>query len=93
MLAMIYAVFLTASRGGAIALVVAALVCLWQLGVKGRRSYLLLLVPAAVIAIWLASGNALRQRFEQTNISSSTSQPDTEASGSAQQRKELLLKA
>ena len=93
MLAMIYAVILTASRGGAIALVVAALVCLWQLGVKGRRSYLLLLVPAAVIAIWLASGNALRQRLEQTAISSSTSQPGTEASGSAEQRKELLLRS
>ena len=60
---------------------------------KGRRSYLLLLVPAAVIAIWLASGNALRQRFEQTDIGSSTSQPDTEASGSAEQRKELLLRS
>src|ERR1700730_9505400 len=34
-LAMIYAVFLTASRGGAIALLVAGLVCLWQLAVKG----------------------------------------------------------
>jgi len=51
MLAMSYAVFLTASRGGSIALVVGAMVCLWQLGVKGRRFYLLLLVPAAMIAV------------------------------------------
>jgi putative inorganic carbon (HCO3(-)) transporter len=93
MLTMIYAVFLTVSRGGAIALVVAALVCLWQLGVKGRRFYLLLLVPAAVIVFWLFGGNALRERFDQTNIDSTTNNNSTEASESAQQRKELLIQS
>jgi len=93
MLAMVYAVFLTASRGGAIALVVVALVCLWQLGVKSRRFYLLLLVPVAMIVILLYGGNSLRERFEQTTIDSEPNYHSTSASMSAQQRKELLFKS
>lgn len=93
MLAMIYAVFLTASRGGAIALLVIALVCFWQLGVKSRRFYLLLIVPIAVIAIWQYSGNSLRDRFEQTSVSPETNDRGTEAYVSAQQRKELLFQS
>jgi putative inorganic carbon (hco3(-)) transporter len=92
-LGMIYAVSLTASRGGAIAFVVVALVCLWQLGIKGRRFYLLLLVPVALIAIWLYGGSALRERFAQTDISSTTNEHESEASGSAKARKELLYKS
>jgi O-antigen ligase len=64
-------------------------VCLWHLGVKSRRFYLFLLVPVAVILIWLVGGNALRERFEQTNANPATN----EASGSAQQRKELLIQS
>jgi O-antigen ligase len=93
MLAMIYAVFLTASRGGAIALVVATLVCLWQLGVKSRRFYLLPLVLIALVVIWFYGGNTLRKRFEQTNVDTATNYRDTEASGSAQERKELLVQS
>lgn len=95
MLAMIYAVVLTASRGGAIALVVAALACLWQLGVKGRRFYLLLLVPVAVIVFWLSGGNPLLERFKQTSIDPAPNSRSSEASdsGSAQQRKELLIQS
>jgi O-antigen ligase len=93
MLAMVYAVFLTASRGGAIALVAVGLVCLWQLGVKSRRIYLLLLVPVVVIVFWLYGGNGLRERFEQTNIDSATNNHSTDASASAQQRKELLIQS
>ena len=92
-LTMIYAVSLTASRGGAIALVVAALVCLWQIGVKERRFFLFLLVPIAVIAIGLYSGKALRERFDQTNLDPGTGNHYTGASSSAQQRKELLLQS
>jgi len=89
-LAMIYAVFLTASRAGAISLVVATLVCLWQLGVKSRRFYLLLLVPIAVIVLWLHGGGAMRERFVQENVNFAT---DNQFSGSAQQRKQLLLRS
>lgn len=91
MLGMIYAIVLTASRAGTIALVVAALVCLWQLGVKERRFYLFLLVPVAVLGIVMSSGNSLERRFEQTNTDSS--RRVTEASESAQQREQLLIES
>lgn len=93
MLAMIYVLFLTASRSGAIALVAALLVCLWQLGVNNRRFSLLLLVPVAIIVIMLHGGNTLRARFEGTNIDPATNKPGTEASGSARERKELLFQS
>lgn len=93
MLAMIYAVLLTASRGGAIALVVVALVCFWHLGVKSRRFYVFLLVPVAVILIWLFGGNVLRERFDQTNVNPATNDRGTAASGSAQQRQELFFQS
>jgi O-antigen ligase len=93
MLAMIYSVFLTASRAGAIALFVAGLVCLWQLGLKGRRFYLLVLIPITVIVIWLYSASALRQRFGQTAVDLENINSRTEASESAQQRKKLLFKS
>jgi hypothetical protein len=93
MLAMIYTMFQTASRGGAIALAIAALVCLWQFGIRGRRFYLLLLVPIAVIVISLYGGNTLRDRFEQTNLDSSSSRRATASSDSALERKELLIRS
>jgi O-antigen ligase len=93
MLAMIYAVILTASRAGALALVVVVLVCLWQLGVKSRRFYLLLLVPVAVIVLWLHSGNALRERFGQTSTGPATNRQSASAAASTQQRKQLLIRS
>ena len=91
--AMIYAVFLTASRGGAIALAVVVLVCLWQLGVKSRRYYLLVLVPVAVVVMLLFGGEGLRERFGQTSVETVTSGHKSEASYSAQERKEVLLQS
>jgi O-antigen ligase len=93
MLAMIYAVVLTASRGGMIALGVAALVCLWKLGVKSRRYYLLLLIPIAAVVFLVFSGNVLHERFDQTTVDSTTNYRGTEASESAQQRKQLLIQS
>jgi putative inorganic carbon (hco3(-)) transporter len=91
MLVMVYAVFRTASRGGAIELVVVALVCLWELGIKSRRFYLLLLAPVAILVIGLVAGNGLRERIDQTDINFATGINSSEAS--AQQRLELLLKS
>jgi O-antigen ligase len=93
MLAMIYAVILTASRAGALALAVVALVCLWQLGVKSRRFYLFLLVPIAVISLWLYGGSALRGRLGQADTNSATNNNRLGDSGSARQRIELLLQS
>jgi putative inorganic carbon (hco3(-)) transporter len=91
MLAMVYAVFLTASRGGTIALVVATLVCLWHFGVKNRR-YMLLLLPIAMIGVWMFSGNSLRQRFDRMTVDPATNDQNAD-SASVQQRKELLLES
>jgi O-antigen ligase len=93
MLAMTYAVILTASRGGAIAFAVAATICLWQLGMKGRRFYLLLLVPTAAVVFWLYAGSTLEQRFQQTDVDLGTNRQVTEAFGSAEQRKDLLVQS
>jgi O-antigen ligase len=93
MLGMTYAVILTASRGGAIAFAVAATICLWQLGMKGRRFYLLFLVPTAAVAFWLYAGSTLEQRFQQTDVALATNKQVTEAFGSAEQRKELLIES
>ncbi len=93
LLFMAYAVFLTASRGGAVALLVAVLVCLWQFGVKQGRSYLLLLLPLAAAMIWLYAGRNLQNRFEQTKLDENTTGRVTEASGSSLQRKALLVKS
>jgi putative inorganic carbon (hco3(-)) transporter len=93
LLILIYTVSLTASRAGAIALIVVVLTCVWQFGVRRRRLYFLWLIPVAVVVIWLFGGNLLRQRFEQTNLNSSTSSQVTAASLSALQRKELFLQS
>jgi O-antigen ligase len=47
--AMLAAVLLTYSRSGLLALVLAALVCLWEFGIKGRRFHLLLLAGVALV--------------------------------------------
>ncbi len=93
MLAMIYTVVLTASRAGAIAFAVAAIICLLQFGLKSGRFYLLVLVPAAALVFWLHAGSKLEQRFQQTDADSATNSNGTEASGSAEQRKELLIQS
>lgn len=93
MLAMVYAVLLTASRAGAITLFVAALVCIWELGVKRRRLSLLLIIPLAVTVIGLYSGDSLRTRFEQMQMDSTTNAQSSAAFGSAQQRKELFFQS
>lgn len=93
MLVMIYVVFLTASRGGAIALLVVALACLWQLGVKNRHIYLVLLIPVALILFWLYSGSTLQGRFGQTTLNPVDNANISSAEASAQQRKELLIRS
>src|SRR5262249_17768976 len=72
---------------------VAALVCLWQLGVKSRKYYLLLLIPIAAVALIISNGDALHQRFDQTNLDSARTKEEREAAGSAEERKLLLIQS
>src|ERR1039458_10083345 len=45
------ALFMTASRGGFMTLVVAGTVCLWHFGIKGRRFYLIVASVLAIIVL------------------------------------------
>jgi O-antigen ligase len=94
MVVMVYTVLLTASRGGALALLVAAVVCVWRLGIRHRRFSLLLLVPAAIVGVWLGAGRSLEQRFEATD-SRPTINPGepNEAAASREQREALFIES
>ncbi len=63
MLIMAAALFMTASRGGFITLIVAGAVCLWHFAIKGRRFYLI--VASALVGLILlgVAGGPLRNRF------------------------------
>ena len=86
---MIYAVVITYSRSGLLALIMAALICLWEFGVKGRRFHV---VMTAVIVFIVAGGVAVSrphfikrmQSLVQGNIEGSRDR------GSLEAREELL---
>ena len=89
-LEMAYAVFLTGSRGGFIALTISTVVCLWHVAIRGRRRYLLVLVPLAGVIFWLHSGDMLIKRFNGTFNSQNTT---AEAYGSSLQRQQLFWRS
>jgi putative inorganic carbon (hco3(-)) transporter len=87
---MVYAIFLTGSRGGFLALAVTTSVCLWEFAIRGRRSYLLLIVALVGIVLCISSGTMLRDRLKGTF----NSEDDTaSAYGSAEQRQELFWRS
>jgi putative inorganic carbon (HCO3(-)) transporter len=90
MVVMVYAVFLTGSRGGFISLAVAAGVCLWGFAVRGRRPYLLVLAAIVAVGLWIfasgMTGDRLRGTFDSKNDAAS-------AYGSAQERQELFWRS
>ncbi len=91
MLAMLTALFLTASRGGFITLVVSGLVILWHFGVKGKRRYLIVasvLIGSALLGV---TGRPLVQRM--IAVSGVQTQEDASAVASYEQRKFLMSKA
>lgn len=89
-LVMAYAVFLTGSRGGFLALAVTTSVCLWEFAIRGRRSYLLVIVALVGVALCISSGTMLRDRLKGTF----DSEDDTaSAYGSAEQRQQLFWRS
>jgi O-antigen ligase len=87
---MTYAVLLTGSRGGSLALIVVAVVCLWDFAIRGRRRYLLVLAAVAFVMLWLSSSAMLVARLKGTF----DSKEDTaSAYGSAQERQQLFLRS
>ncbi len=87
---MAYAVLLTSSRAGLLALLLAVGVCLWEFGVKGRRETLLFFAGLGVVACLLA-GLTTRTGMRLKSISSPSG--DESAYDSAQQRQELFWRS
>jgi O-antigen ligase len=90
MMVMIYGVFLTGSRGGFLALIVVAVVSLWEFAIRGRRRYLLVVSALVGVILWQSSGGVLRQRLKGTFESREDA---VSAYDSAQQRQQLFWRS
>ena len=90
LLMMVYAVFLTGSRGGFFSLVAVAAVCLWEFSIRGRRRYLLMLAALVGVILWQSSSGMLAARLNGT-----FNQKEDAASAydSAQQRQQLFWRS
>jgi O-antigen ligase len=87
-LIMLVALFMTASRGGFIDLLISGIVVLWHFGVRGRRLYLILITVFLGGLLMITMGKKLVQRFEAISA-----QTEGEAYGSYEARKELMRRA
>ena len=90
MLLMIVALFMTASRGGFIDLVVCGSVTLYYFGIKGKRYFLIVATALIGVAVMASAGGKLYDRFAALSGDSTT---DQGAYGSYQQRKYLMVRA
>jgi len=77
---LIYAVTLTFSRGGLLALLLGISVCVWDFGIKGKRKWLPIAVVAAIATLLSLAPAGYGARV------ATIFQPDTDPTGSAQQR-------
>jgi len=90
MLVMTYAVFLTGSRGGFLAFVVVAAICIWGFAIRGHRIYLLVFAVLAGLVLWQFAGGMLVGRLKGTfNVNEDAAA----AYASGQARQELLLQS
>lgn len=90
---MMYGIVATYSRSGMVALFITGLICLWEFGIKGRRTYLL--AGAAVIVI-VGAGVMLAQPHYLARLKSLVAGGAVEGSGdrgSLEARSELLKEA
>ena len=96
-LVMLYAVFLTGSRGGFFALIMCAAVGLWEFGIRRRRYVLLVIVALAGVVFWQASGEMLRGRLEgilsPKDAVAAAGDLAAQAYASTQQREQLLSRS
>ncbi len=90
MLVMAVTIFLTASRGGFVELVIAGGATLYYFGVKGRRPLLLIATAFVSLTVMVAAGGKLYDRFAALSGDSTT---DQSAYGSYEDRKYLMLRA
>jgi hypothetical protein len=90
MLVMMVAIFMTASRGGFIDLVISGGVTLYYFGIKGKRYYLIVATALVGVAVMASAGGKLYDRFAALSGDSTT---DQGAYGSYQERKYLMVRA
>lgn len=93
MLVMAKALFMTASRGGFITLVVAGAVCLWHFGVKGKRLYLIAITGLVAVILFATAGATLKDRFASLWSDDLDSDQQRSAQASYEQRQYLMEKA
>jgi hypothetical protein len=88
-LLMVYAVLRTGSRAGLLALIIAGGICLWDFGVKGRRTNLILAAFVAFVIAFAVGGSVVMERLSNTT----ENRGDTAAYSSAQERRQVLIKS
>lgn len=88
MMVLTRAILATYSRSGLLALVGAALVVLYEFGIKGRRPQLFVYVLLGLAGLMVFGGPSNYGARLATIL-----QPDTDPTGSAQERRELLKKS
>ena len=91
MLIMALALFMTASRGGFVTLLVAGTVILWHFGVKGKRIFLIVASGLVVILMLAVAGGPLMTRFSFGG--NAETQQAAQANDSYEQRKYLIQRA
>ncbi|HLI33432.1 MAG TPA: O-antigen ligase family protein [Terriglobia bacterium] len=89
-LVMVYALFLTGSRAGFLAFLVAAAVCLWGFGVQGRRPHLLLIAFFCGMLIFAFAGKEVVTRLSDTSGANGNYQGSY---SSAEHRRHLLMES
>jgi O-antigen ligase len=93
MLVMCIALFLTASRGGFINLLVTGAVCLWLFGVRGKRIHLVVAALVVALIVGFAAGGKLKDRFFAISGSDLETENDISAHGSYEQRRLLMVES
>lgn len=90
MLVMCLALFLTASRGGFIELLVTGAVCLWIFGIRGKRFHLVAAGLVVALVVGVAAGGKLKDRFSAISGNDLETENDVSAHGSYEQRRILI---
>lgn len=92
MLIMALTLFMTASRGGFIMLVISGSVCLWHFGVKGRRVSLIVAAIFTVVLLMVVAGGPLMRRMGAIS-GDVNSQEESKAYASYQERTYVMKRA
>jgi len=92
-LVMMAALMLSASRAAFINLIIAGAVLLWQFGIKGKRSYLIVAAVALSWILFLVAGKSLTVRLNGMFNSGARDSEQDSAHASYEQRRQLMIKA